>query len=168
MFPEVPVITVAERAQRAATSENTCKLRKHLPQFDNAHAANAQKRNALQIKCIWLWAFAACCVLLYLFVLWAFAVCFFICLCWEHLLCVSLFVCVGSICTICCQTDEDVFLIFWWFLYLHVFSEVAAFWALSATVPYGLLHCLFKKTDIHHTVEHCTFYIHYLSNVWGQ
>ncbi len=49
-----PIPTVAERAQRAATSENTCKLRKQLPQFDNTHAANAhnttQKRNALQIE----------------------------------------------------------------------------------------------------------------------
>ncbi len=35
------ILTVAERAQRAATSENTCKLRKHFRQFDNAHAANA-------------------------------------------------------------------------------------------------------------------------------
>ncbi len=46
--------TVAERAQRAATSENTCKLRKQLPQFDNTHAANAhnttKKRSTLQIE----------------------------------------------------------------------------------------------------------------------
>ncbi len=33
--------TVSERAQRAATAENTCKLRKQLPQFDNTHAASA-------------------------------------------------------------------------------------------------------------------------------
>ncbi len=117
-----------------------------LPQFDNTHAANAhntttkrnalqiekkhlqikktlssiwqrtrckcpqhnQKRNALQIKCIWL-----CC---------------------EHLQRVSLFVFVVSICTICCQNDENVFLICWWFFYLHVFSEVAVCWALLATV----------------------------------
>ncbi len=126
--------------------KNTCKLRKHSRQFDNTHAANAhntttkrnalqiekkhlqikktlssiwqctrckcpqhnQKRNALQIKCIWL-----CC---------------------EHLQRVSLFVCVVSICTICCQNDENVFLICWCFFYLHVFSEVAACWALLATV----------------------------------
>ncbi len=54
--------------------KKTCKLRKQLPQFDNTHAANAhtttKKRNALQIKCIWL-----CC---------------------EHLQCVSLFVLVVS------------------------------------------------------------------------
>ncbi len=54
-----------------------------------------QKRNVLQIKCIWL-----CC---------------------EHLQRVSLFVCVVSICTICCQNDENLFLICWWFFYLHVF-----------------------------------------------
>ncbi len=59
-----------------------------------------QKRNVLQIKCIWL-----CC---------------------EHLQCVSLFVCVVSICPICCQ-NENVFLICWCFFYLHVFSEVAYF-----------------------------------------
>ncbi len=46
-------------------------------------------RNSLQIKCIWL-----CC---------------------EHLQRVSLFVCVVSICTICCPTDENVFLICWCF-----------------------------------------------------
>ncbi len=67
-----------------------------------------QKRNALQIIFIWL----RC----------------------EHLQCVSLFVCVVSICTICCQTNENVFLICWCFFYLHVFSEVAARWALSATL----------------------------------
>ncbi len=39
-----------------------------------------------------------------------------------------------SICTTCCQTDEDVFLICWCFFFLHVFSEVAVRWALSATV----------------------------------
>ncbi len=47
-------------------------------------------------------------------------------LCCEHFQCVSLFVCVVSICNTCCQTDEDVFLICWCFFYLHVFSEVAA------------------------------------------
>ncbi len=97
--------TVAERAQCAANrKKNTFKLRKQLPQFYNAHASNAhnttKKRNVLQIKCIW-----SCC---------------------EHLQCVSLFVCVVSICTICCQTDENIFLICWCFFYLHVFSEVAA------------------------------------------
>ncbi len=45
-----------------------------------------------------------------------------------------LFGCVVSICSTCCQIDEDVFLICWCFFYLHVFSEVAARWALSATV----------------------------------
>ncbi len=39
-----------------------------------------------------------------------------------------------SIFTICCQNDENVYLICWCFFYLHVFSEVAARWALSATV----------------------------------
>ncbi len=59
---------------------------------------------------------------------------FFIWLCCEHLQCVSLLVCVVSICSTCCQIDEDVFLICWCFFYLHVFSEVAARWALSATI----------------------------------
>ncbi len=150
MFPEVPYYGGRE-------SSTCCNFRKHMQIKETTssiwqrtrckYSQHNQKRNALQIKCIGLWAFAACC---------------------EHLQRVALFVCVGRICTICCQNDENVFLIFWWFLYLHVFSEVAACWALSATVPYGLLHCLFKKTDIHHTVKHCTFYIHYLSNVWGQ
>ncbi len=39
---------------------------------------------------------------------------FFVCLCCEHLQ------------HMCCQTDEDVFLICWCFIQLHVFSEVAA------------------------------------------
>ncbi len=47
-----------------------------------------------------------------------------------------LFGCVVSICTICCQNDENVFLICWCFFYLHVFFEVAARWALSATVHF--------------------------------
>ncbi len=78
--------------------KNACKLRKRLPQFDHAHAANAHNTTKK-----------------------AFAVCFFIWLCCEHL-------------HICCQNDENVFLICRCFFYLHVFSEVAAHWALSATV----------------------------------
>ncbi len=106
------IYMVAERAQRAVNKKNTCKLRNDFLNLTTHNFANAhnttKKRNALQIKCFWL-----CC---------------------EHLQCVSLFVCVVSIFTICCQTDENVFLICWCFFYLHVFSEVAARWALSATV----------------------------------
>ncbi len=99
--------TVAERAQRAANRKNICKLRKPLPKFYNAHAANAhnttKKRNTLQIEkntCKLRKHFRqfdnaqaanvhnttkkeTCCK--YLVVLWAFAVCFFICLCCDHL-----------------------------------------------------------------------------------
>ena len=64
-----------------------------------------------------------CSSFLYLFVLWVFAACFCISLCCEYLQ------------HVCCQTDEDVFLICWCFFYLNVFCEVAARWALSATVP---------------------------------
>ncbi len=78
------VATVAERAQCATNRKNTCKLRKQLPNFFNARAANAhyttKKRNSLLSN----W--------------WR---CFLIC---------------------------------WCFFYLHVFSEVAARWALSATL----------------------------------
>ncbi len=42
--------------------------------------------------------------------------------------------CCEDLQRVCCQTHEDVFLICWCFFYLHVFSEVAAHWALSATV----------------------------------
>ncbi len=101
---------VAERAQRAANRKNTCKLRKRLPQFDNTHAANTHNRNSKKRAANKI----------DLVVLWVFAVCFFIC--------------VVSIFTICCQTDENVFLICWCFFYLHVFSEVVARWALSATI----------------------------------
>ncbi len=34
--------------------------------------------------------------------------------------------CCEDVQRVCCQTDEDVFLISWCFFYLHVFSEVAA------------------------------------------
>ncbi len=47
---------------------------------------------------------------------------------------IKLFVCIVSICRTCCQIDEDVFFFCWCFFYLHVFSEVAVRWALSATV----------------------------------
>ncbi len=103
--------------------KNSCKLRKHFRQIDNAHAnahntckcsQHNQKRN--EIKCIWL-----CC---------------------EHLQRVSLFVCVVSIFTICCQNDEMFFLICWCFFYLHVFSEVAVRWALSATVDMCVCVCV--------------------------
>ncbi len=40
-----------------------------------------------------------------------------------------------------CQIDEDVFLICWCFFYFHVFSEVAARWALLATIY------MYKETD---------------------
>ncbi len=41
-----------------------------------------------------------------------------------------------SIVTICCQNEENIFLICWCFFDLHLFSEVAAHWALSATVEW--------------------------------
>ncbi len=72
-----------------------------------------QKRNALQIKCIWL-----CC---------------------EHLQCVSLFVCVVSIFTICCQSDENVYLICWCFFYLHVFWSCSALSSLGHRIKVFLL-----------------------------
>ncbi len=106
------MLTVAERAQRAANRKKHLQIKKTLLSIWQRtcckRSQHNQKRNALQIKCIWL-----CC---------------------EHLQCVSLFVCVVSICTIWCQNDENIFLICWCFFYLHVFSEVAARWALSATV----------------------------------
>ncbi len=75
-------------------------------------------------------------------------------LCCEHLQCVSLFVCVVSICSICCQNDENVFLICRRFFYLHVFSEVAARWALSATVDRTEEFCC------HWRRMHNTFFIY--------
>ncbi len=83
--------TVAERAQRAATSENTCKLRKQLSQ----KKFFSKKRNALQIENTFVNLTThmlqtqpkqkRAANKMYLVVLWAFAVCFFICLCCEHL-----------------------------------------------------------------------------------
>ncbi len=183
---------VAERAQRAANRKSTCELRKQLHQFYNPRAANAHNTTNKETHCkysqhnqtkkrapnkilylVVLWAFAVhffiwlCSqhnqinnfiwsTFLCLFVLWVFvarvlsnwwscflnlqvfiflfAARFFVWLCCEHLQCISLFGCVVSICSTCCQIDEDVFLICWCFFYLHVFSEVAARWALSATV----------------------------------
>ncbi len=62
------VSMVAERAQCAANRKNTCKLRKQLPNFYNARAANAhyttKKRNSLLSnwwRCFWFaGAFSIC------------------------------------------------------------------------------------------------------------
>ncbi len=77
---------MAERAQRAANRKNTCKLRKQLPQFDNTHTVNAHntskkkraanRKNACKLRKHFRQFYN---------VLWAFAVCFFICLRCEHL-----------------------------------------------------------------------------------
>ncbi len=103
--------------------KNACKLRKQLLSIWQHTRCKCSLHNQTK-KCtankmylVVLWAFTVC-YSLYLFVLWL-------------------------ICTTCCQTDEDVFLICWCFFYLHVFSEVAARWALSATVPYS------KRTKTH-------------------
>ncbi len=42
---------VAERAQCAANRKNTCKLRKQLPQFYNAHAENAHNTTKKETSC---------------------------------------------------------------------------------------------------------------------
>ncbi len=85
---------------------------------------------------------------------------FFVWLCCEYLQCVSLFGCVVSICSaflylvvlwvfavrffiwLCCEHLQHL-LSNWWrcFLDLHVFSEVAAHWALSATVKKTFICC---------------------------
>ncbi len=94
--------------------------------------------------------------------LWAFALRFFICLCCEHLQ------------RVCCQIDENVFLICWCFFYLHVFSEVAARWTLSATEDLSCSICLplahaddvlFFYRNVRHVVRvnrchHRTVYTH--------
>ncbi len=86
---------------------------------------------------------------MYLVVLWAFAVCFSICLCCGHLhhLLSNWWRC---------------FFICWCFFYLHVFSEVAVRWALSATVEKAALNqhelkSINKKTM---TVIHSLFSNH--------
>ncbi len=108
MFPEVPYYGGRE-------SSTCCNFRKHMQIKETSSSIwqrtcckcsqHNQKRNALQIKCIWLWAFAACCEHL------QHVACCFICLCCEHLQCVSLFVCVVSICGV--------------FLYLFVLGAFA-------------------------------------------
>ncbi len=102
------IYTVAERAQRAANRKNTCKLRKHflnltthtlqmLPTQPKKKRAVNRKEH-LQIKkttcSIWQHMLQNAhnttkkkkhaANKMYLVVLWAFAVCFFICLCCEH------------------------------------------------------------------------------------
>ncbi len=110
--------TVDERAQRTATSENTCKSRKHLHQFDSRSCKCSQhkQRNALQIlitqpnkefylQCVYLFGcvVSICSVFLYLVVVGAFA---------AHVLSN------------------------WWrcFLNLQVFFLFAVRWAFSATI----------------------------------
>jgi len=108
------MLTTQPKKKRAANRKKHLQIKKTLSSIWQRTRCKCsqhnQKRNTLEITCIWL-----CC---------------------EHLQRVSLFVCVASICTICCQNDENVFLICWCFFYLHVFSEVAARWALSATLHY--------------------------------
>ncbi len=58
-------------------------------------------------------------------------------MCCENLPSVSLFVCIVIICSTCCKID-DIFLICGCFFYLHLFSEVAACWALLATVYFAV------------------------------
>ncbi len=62
---------------------------------------------------------------------------------------IQFFGCVVSICSICCQTDEDVFLICRCFFYLHVFSEVEAHWARSATIHNN---CYYHLVNIHYYI----------------
>ncbi len=72
-------------------------------------------------------------------------------LCCENFLSVSLFACIVIICSICCQID-DIFLICGCFFYLHVFSEVAACWALLATVYFAVKKYFFPDMiSPHHT-----------------
>ncbi len=57
MYQVIP--TVARRTQRAANTKNTCKLRKQLSSILQRTCCkcskhNQTKKNALQIKCIWL------------------------------------------------------------------------------------------------------------------
>ncbi len=55
---------------------------------------------------------------------------------------------VVSICSTCCQIDEDVFFICWCFFYLHVFFEVAACWALSATIHLSVYPTIHKPSRL--------------------
>ncbi len=88
--------------------KNTCKLRKQLSsiwQHTRLQMLTTQPKKNRAAK------------QMYLVVLWAFAVCFFMCL--------------------CCEDLHHLRSNWRWFLdffYLHVFSEAAARWALSATV----------------------------------
>ncbi len=114
--------TVAERAQRAATSENMQTDKAPANQeniFIDLTAGVANAHN--QIKTF------ICSSFPFLVVLWVFAVRFFIWLCCEHLQHVF------------CQIAEVVFLICRWGFFLF-----AARWALSATVLIGLLQIMPK------------------------
>ncbi len=65
------MLTVAERAANRKKHLQIKKTTSSIWQCTRCKCSqHNQKRNALQIKCIWLWAFA---------------VCIFICLCCEHL-----------------------------------------------------------------------------------
>ncbi len=114
--------TVAKRAQRAENREKHLQIKKtafvnlttHTLQMLTTQPKKEPRCKANVFSCV----VSICSVFLYVFVLWAFAVCFFICLCCEHL---------------------HHLLSNWWrwfldFFYLHVFSEAAACWALSATI----------------------------------
>ncbi len=105
--------TVADRAQRAANRKNACKLRKNFANFTTNALQMLTTQPNKQMYCKYSQHNQT-----------------------KKRICCkynSLFGCVVSICSTCFQTDEDVFLICWSFFYLHVFSEVAAHWALLAT-----------------------------------
>ncbi len=83
------IFTVAKRAQRAANRKNTCKLRKQLPQFYNAHTANAHNTTkketaANKLYLLVLWAFAPSAVKMMNMFSW-FAGAFSICMCFLKL-----------------------------------------------------------------------------------
>ncbi len=122
--------TVTERAQCAANK----KITSYFFQFYNTCVANVhtttKKRNKLQIEIKWLQIKKNNFVNLTTHALQILTT--------QPKKKQNLYLFVMSICSTFCQIDKDIFLICWCFFYLHVFSKVAAHWALSAPYIYHL------------------------------
>ncbi len=117
------MLTTQPKKKRAANRKKHLQIKKTLSSIWQRtrckRSQHNQKRNALQIKCIWL-----CC---------------------EHLQCVSLFVCVVSICSVCLYLFV---LSKWWKCFLDLlvlFLFACVFWSCSALSSLSHRRCFYPK-----------------------
>ncbi len=110
--------TAANRKKHLQIKKTTSSIWQHTCCKCSQHN---QKRNVLQIKCIWLCYEHLQCV------------CFFICLCYEHLQCVCFFICL-------CYEHFHHLLWNWWKCFLDLlvlFLFACVFWSCSSLSSLG-------------------------------